>query len=70
MSAASCGHSSDTICPACSDTRRDAYLRRHGPNRDYPHPDRHPFHSDGSGLTCARCELPDANRIHTTAAGF
>jgi len=69
MTARSCGHSSDALCPACSDVHRDAYLRRHGKS-DYPHPDRHPFHADGSGLTCVRCELPDANRIHTIAAKF
>jgi hypothetical protein len=69
VTTSTCAHSSDTLCPACNEQRRDAYMRRHG-KQDFPHPDRHPFHSDGSGVTCVRCELPDANRIHTVTASF
>jgi hypothetical protein len=57
------------LCLACNPARVDAYLRRHGKG-DIPHPDRHPFHTDDSGLTCARCELPDSNRIHKLTGGF
>lgn len=59
-----CGHSSDALCLACNPTRQDAYLRRHSKNPQYPHPDRHAYTDDGSGLTCVRCEMPSGNRIH------
>jgi hypothetical protein len=70
MTPRTCAHSDAALCLACNEAHVDAYLRRHGPNRDYPHPDRHPFHTDDSGLTCARCEMPDGNRIHKLTGGF
>jgi hypothetical protein len=64
MTATHCTHSSDALCLACDATRQDAYLKRHSKNPQYPHPDRHVFLPDDSGLTCQRCEVPSGNRIH------
>lgn len=69
MTPRSCVHSSDAICLACNDAHVQTYMRRHGKG-NLPHPDRHPFHTDDSGLTCVRCELPDSNRIHDLGQGF
>jgi hypothetical protein len=67
---AHCTHSSDALCLACNPAHHDAYLSRHGKNREYPHPDRHGYIADDSGLTCVRCELPSGNRIHAIGGGF
>lgn len=59
-----CAHSSHAFCPGCTPGKLDSYLRRHSKNPQYPHPDRHPFTTDGL-VSCVRCELPEGNRIHT-----
>lgn len=67
MAMTHCTHSSDALCLACDATHQDAYTKRHSRNPQYPHPDRHPFTRDDTGLTCQRCGLPSGNRIHALA---